>query len=126
MIKVFIANNQEKIKEIITEMSNKLGNVDIYIRRQADIIEIMEKKDISDMISLEDKVVELGASLYDEKKGILYKTVLEIIERLLIEYALERSEGNQIKAARVLGINRNTIRSKIRKLAIDAHKWKVP
>jgi len=126
MIKVFIANNQEKIKEIITEILNKLGNADIYIRRQADIIEIMEKKDISGMISLEDKVVELGASLYDEKKGILYKTVLEIIERLLIEYALERSEGNQIKAARVLGINRNTIRSKIRKLAIDAHKWKVP
>lgn len=125
MIKVFIADNKEKIKEIINEMLNKSGNADIYIKRQADTIEIMGKDDILSLVSLKDKVVELEASLYDEKKGILYKTVLEIIERLLIEYALERSEGNQIKAAKALGINRNTIRTKIRKLGIDAHKWKV-
>jgi two-component system nitrogen regulation response regulator GlnG len=57
-------------------------------------------------------------------KGELYKAVVGKIERALIENMLERTEGNQLKAARLLGINRNTIRSKIRKLGIDAKKWK--
>lgn len=69
-------------------------------------------------------VVGLGDSLYREKRGELYKTVLTIIEKPLIEHTLERTEGNQLKAARILGINRNTIRSKIRKLDIDVERWK--
>ena len=59
-----------------------------------------------------------------EKDGELYKTTIQAIEKPLIEGALERTAGNQLKAARILGINRNTIRSKIRKLGIDAKKWK--
>ena len=74
--------------------------------------------------SLRDKVIELENSLFNEKKGVLYKVILEEIEKPLIENALERTEGNQLKAARILGINRNTIRAKIKKLAIDVDKWK--
>jgi len=125
MITVLFANNQEKIKEIILEILNKLGNTNIYIRKRGDIIEILEKEDIRSMVSLADKVIELEGALYYEKKGMLYKTVLEVIEKPLIECALERAEGNQIKAARILGINRNTIRSKIKKLGINANHWKV-
>jgi two-component system nitrogen regulation response regulator GlnG len=50
--------------------------------------------------------------------------MLAVIEKQLIEYVLERTEGNQLKAARILGLNRNTIRSKIKKLEINAEKWK--
>ena len=50
--------------------------------------------------------------------------MLAVIEKPLIEYVLERTEGNQLKAARILGINRNTMRAKIKKLAIDIDKWK--
>lgn len=59
-----------------------------------------------------------------ENDGVLYKSVIEAIEKPLIEKTLERTAGNQLKAARILGINRNTIRSKIRKLGIDAKRWK--
>jgi len=69
-------------------------------------------------------VIKLGASLYKEKEGILYRSVLETVEKPLIEYALEQSRGNQLRAARTLGINRNTLRSKIKRLGIDARKWK--
>jgi len=69
--------------------------------------------------SLKDKVLELENFLYNEKKGVLYKTIIETVERPLIERALERTEGNQLKAARILGINRNTIRARIRKLGIN-------
>lgn len=58
-------------------------------------------------------------------KGGLYKSAIQAAEKPLIENALERTEGNQLKAAKMLGINRNTIRSKIRKLGIDTNRWKV-
>lgn len=60
-----------------------------------------------------------------EKEGILYRTIIEAIEKQLIEHILERTEGNQLKAARILGIDRNTIRAKIRRLGIDVQRWKV-
>jgi len=71
------------------------------------------------------KILELDDSLYKEKQGILYRYILEIVEKPLIEHALERTYGNQLKAAKILGINRNTIRSKIKKLGIDSNKWKI-
>jgi len=60
-----------------------------------------------------------------EKKKDLYRSVIQAIEKPLIEDTLARTAGNQLKAARILGINRNTIRSKMRKLGIDAMRWKV-
>ena len=74
--------------------------------------------------SLKVKVIELSESFYREKEGVLYKSILEAIEKPLIEDVLERTEGNQLKAAKILGINRNTIRTKIKRLSIDINKWK--
>ena len=48
----------------------------------------------------------------------LYERVLREIERPLITQTLIATKGNQIKAAEILGINRNTLRAKIRKLDI--------
>lgn len=84
----------------------------------------MEKDGIY-KISLKEKVVELEDTLFREKRGLIYKAFIEVIERPLLERVLERTEGNQLKAARILGINRNTMRSKIRKLGIDPDRWKV-
>ena len=49
----------------------------------------------------------------------LYDRTLESIERPLIRMTLRATRGNQIKAAEVLGINRNTLRKKIEVLGID-------
>jgi DNA-binding protein Fis len=59
------------------------------------------------------------------KIGTVYKIVVETIEKPLIEKALERTFGNQIKAAKILGINRNTLRAKIHKLGIRPEQWKI-
>ncbi len=48
----------------------------------------------------------------------VYRRVLDQVERPLIEAVLERTEGNQIRAAALLGINRNTLRKKIVDLGI--------
>lgn len=66
-----------------------------------------------------------GYSVFTGQQGALYKAVMEKIEKPLLEYVLEQTEGNQLKTARILGINRNTLRSKVKKLNIEVEKWKV-
>jgi two-component system, NtrC family, nitrogen regulation response regulator GlnG len=48
----------------------------------------------------------------------LYHRIVRQVENPLISMALAATNGNQIKAAEVLGVNRNTLRKKIRELNI--------
>lgn len=48
----------------------------------------------------------------------LYSIVMPIIEKAFIETALQLSDHNQVKAALLLGIDRNTLRTKMRKYSI--------
>ncbi len=52
----------------------------------------------------------------------LYDRILKEMERPLISMTLEATNGNQIKSAQVLGLNRNTLRKKIRELNIPITK----
>jgi two-component system nitrogen regulation response regulator GlnG len=52
----------------------------------------------------------------------LYDRLLPSIERPLIVQTLRATGGNQIKAAEILGLNRNTLRKKMRELNIDAKR----
>jgi two-component system nitrogen regulation response regulator GlnG len=55
-------------------------------------------------------------------KGDIYDRVLEQVERPLIRYVLEKTRGNQVRAADIMGINRNTLRKKINDLGIQVRK----
>lgn len=66
-----------------------------------------------------DKLIqELAESCFFSKRKHLYKFIIEAAEKPLIERVLLETEGNQLQAAKILGINRNTLRSKIKKLGI--------
>ena len=52
----------------------------------------------------------------------LYDRILQEIERPLLSICLEATRGNQIKAAELLGLNRNTLRKKLRELEIQARR----
>ena len=54
--------------------------------------------------------------------GYLYKVVINEVERPLIELTLQKFNGNQIKTAFALGLNRNTLRKKINDLNIKIVK----
>jgi two-component system nitrogen regulation response regulator GlnG len=68
------------------------------------------------------RVWELLETVGPEGTGTLYDSVLAAIERPLIELVLDRAGGNQVRAADILGINRNTLRKKIADLGIAVRK----
>ena len=51
--------------------------------------------------------------------GYLYDQILKEVERPLITNVLQHTRGNQLKSAKILGLNRNTLRKKIRELNIQ-------
>ena len=54
------------------------------------------------------------ASLNGHKPGQLYDLVLREVEEPLFRAVLDYSEGNQSRAAEILGINRGTLRKKLK------------
>jgi len=57
-------------------------------------------------------------ALKNRETGEIYRAWLERVERPLLEAVLSHTDGNQIRAASLLGINRNTLRKKITDLGI--------
>jgi Fis family transcriptional regulator len=60
----------------------------------------------------------------DTRPENLYQMLLAEIEPPLIEEILKRTGGNQSRAASMLGITRNTLRSKMQRYSIDAKSGK--
>jgi len=58
--------------------------------------------------------------------GTVYHSALAAFEKPLIEHALGETGGNQLRAAKMLGINRNTLRKRIGELAIDPDRFTRP
>lgn len=52
----------------------------------------------------------------------IYDRIIRQVEKPLITRMLAQTGGNQIRAAELLGLNRNTLRKKIRELDIDVKK----
>lgn len=49
----------------------------------------------------------------------VYDSVMAEVERRLIAVTLDVANGNRLKTARILGLNRNTLLKKMRKLNLD-------
>ncbi len=124
MITILIAEDEAKIKEMLTKVLKREGYVISDSLGHDGSVKIIRKDEGKDAFSLKDKILELEDALLKEKQGVVYKSILEIVEKPLFEHILEITEGNQLKAARILGINRNTMRAKIKKLGIDVRRWK--
>jgi two-component system nitrogen regulation response regulator GlnG len=57
-------------------------------------------------------------------QGEVYKNILAQIEKPLFEWVFKKTKGNQLKSAKILGINRNTLRAKMRRLEIKPEAYK--
>jgi two-component system nitrogen regulation response regulator GlnG len=67
---------------------------------------------------LEEKLADLVERMGALDQGEIYSMVLQRVEKPLITLVLKKTGGNQVRAASLLGINRNTLRKKIKELGI--------
>lgn len=59
----------------------------------------------------------------DPAHGTVYHRALAAFEKPLIEHALSETRGNQLRAAKLLGINRNTLRKRIGELGVEPDRF---
>lgn len=78
-------------------------------RRKISLTEILEER-LARMIAEMKVDPRSHSQLYDE--------VLNVVERTLLKSALEKTKHVQLKTARFLGINRNTLRRKMKEFGI--------
>lgn len=68
---------------------------------------------------IERKLGECIRGLRERGRANLYDLMLALVERPLFRAVLRETRGNQLRAARILGINRNTLRKKLTEHGID-------
>jgi len=61
----------------------------------------------------------LREELNSERQGNIHGSIIHKLEKTLIETVLEEEKGNQVRAAKRLGMNRNTMRKKIKDFNIE-------
>ena len=76
-----------------------------------------KKESLEDM--LEKKLEPFIEKTSGRGKEELYDSIMPFMERPLIKLVLKKTGFNQVKAAELLGINRNTLRKKIKELKIS-------
>ena len=54
-----------------------------------------------------------------KKPAKMYDKIVGLAEKAAVKIALEKTSGNQLQAAKLLGINRNTLHSKVKKFKIS-------
>lgn len=64
---------------------------------------------------LEAKLNSFIGKLANIERADLYDTVISEVEKALLSIVLKETNGNQIRAAKMLGINRNTLNKKLKK-----------
>ncbi|MDQ0999145.1 two-component system nitrogen regulation response regulator GlnG [Phyllobacterium ifriqiyense] len=128
------AGNVRELENLVRRLAALYPQEEI----NADVIEVELKADLrpaepsSNGLANEDitiaQAVELNMQRYflsygdDLPPAGLYQRVLEEVEYPLILSCLTATHGNQIKAAELLGLNRNTLRKKIRELGVNIYK----
>lgn len=67
--------------------------------------------------NLQDKIEKLLDNYFKdldgEKPNDVYNMVLHSVEKPLLIYIMNYAQGNQTRAAKILGLNRNTLRKKL-------------
>ncbi len=96
-------NNQPKEKE--DALSHKISSL-----KQNAFALIQEVKELGNLSYLD---LTSGIDLYEE---------IHRFEVRLIQQALEETDGHQVQAARLLGLNITTLNAKIKRYGIDPHE----
>lgn len=69
---------------------------------------------------MKDELVAIILKMH--KSGILYSEGVREFKRRFLESVLAECQGNQCKAARMLGMHRNTLSRTLAELKVDMHR----
>ena len=101
------------------------------LKRASKFMQVMARQNTAgangkEALSLEDylewKMGDFVKGMRDGSGRNLHPMLINAIERPLITRALQETKGNQIQAAELLGLNRNTLRKKIHNLHIPVKR----
>ncbi len=101
-----------------------LGQIPQVMGTSATQESAVDPKDVNLASYVEQKIGDFVRAMNMGSGKNLYPTLMRAVERPLIEMALRETRGNQIKAARLLGLNRNTLRKKITEFDISVSQAK--
>ncbi|HVV87606.1 MAG TPA: helix-turn-helix domain-containing protein, partial [Kofleriaceae bacterium] len=108
-----VAELKDLVRRLVIETEGariEAGDVDAVLPRVAERVPLEE-------LAFEEMVKAKLSGFLDRMDGYelhdLYEKVIERVERPLFELVLARTGGNQVKAAAILGLNRNTLRKKL-------------
>lgn len=101
-----------------------LNQIPQIMGSQGDTEPTLDPKDVNLASYVEKKIGDFVRAMNVGSGNNLYPTLMRAVERPLIELALRETHGNQIKAARLLGLNRNTLRKKITEFDISVSQAK--
>ena len=127
----FWPGNIRQLKNIIYSLS--LNSIDNNISAEAFKVILNEQPKFAKLNTQQERLsdaVEEHLNIYFERHEKLlptdglYKRILKEVENPLIRIALNACGGNQLKCAKLLGINRNTLRKKIEESDIYVTKNK--
>jgi two-component system nitrogen regulation response regulator GlnG len=68
---------------------------------------------------IEHRLLDCVRGLREQQSANLYDLMVGLVEKPLLRAVLRETEGNQVRAAQLLGINRNTLRKKLKEHGID-------
>ena len=115
------------VRRLSALYSEEIIGVETIEAELADAVSAMEpapeSSDSHDDVSLADAVDRHLQAMFNAHGDRLppdgmYDRVISEVERPLLALALGATRGNQLRAARLLGLNRNTLRKKIKDLDV--------
>jgi two-component system nitrogen regulation response regulator GlnG len=106
--------NYEDFMEIL---SNDENNLSIEKNSKDKKTEINPFEDI-----IRHKIKNYAEKVKDAEINDVYKSIMSLTEKIIIEEILNLYDFNQLKVSKLLGINRNTLRKRINEYKIDLKK----
>jgi two-component system nitrogen regulation response regulator GlnG len=121
--------NVAELKSIARRLVVRVARARIEAGDVDEILPVVAERVPLEDLAFEEMVKSKLAGLLARIDGYpvqdLYEKVLARVERPLFDLVLAHTGGNQLKAAEILGLNRNTLRKKLAGLGIEQNKRRV-
>jgi two-component system nitrogen regulation response regulator GlnG len=109
--------NVAELRDVVRRLCLRRRKSHVELADVEAVLPPVEERVPVEQLSFEEMVRAKIRALLQRMEGYpiedLYEEVISRVERPLIELVLERTGNNQLKAAEILGLNRNTLRKKI-------------